>query len=48
MILGYKFYGRESLPIQRLSLRYSRPSSLYKLSLDMTLTAPAVARLGSY
>ena len=36
---------RQSLRIHRLSLRYSRPSSLYNFSLDLPLIGPVTARL---
>ena len=45
VILGCKFYGRISLLVHCLSLRYSRPSSLYNVSLDVKLIAPVTARV---
>ena len=42
--LSCKFYGRDNLRIRRLSLRYSKPTSLHNFSLDVPLTATVIAR----
>ena len=41
-------WKRHNLCIHRLSLRYSRPSSLHNFSLDVPLIAPVIARVALY